>query len=499
MPTTNAIREYNLPPITPKIAVAGLVFLAATVRFHGLFTNDFHADEALFAVWARLIATWRDPLLSNEIVDKPPLLFYIQAMMYPLMASPAPWVARLPNLAASLLLVPLTARLAWNLYGDMLAAVTAMIVAACSPLLVQFSATAFTDPLLTAVIMASLVAAGSARRGPTASSGERVGLLSGLLLGLALATKYQAALFVPLHVALAFFCKWRGDDWRRWLAGISLPVMALGLWDLARGAGAGLWAQQMYNYGGLRLVWSWELWPRLESWMALWSAFIGSPVLAFTLLLLAPVFFALLIQQQDRPTALDQLLLLFLLGYVVLHWLVAVPVWDRYLLPAAPLAAILLGRFVSRVLAFFGAALPLPAGLKMLIPVTAILAMMLPAGVAAREAQFAIGVRQTKGEGVAQLVRELQDAPYGAVLYDHWYSWQWRYYLLDSRVYLSWFAHRDALVADLNVFLDEDEPRYLALPQAPAAIPVQRRLRDSGYSLAVVRSVPGITLYRITP
>ena len=492
-------RKYISPRITLKSAVVVLVFLSAAVRFHGLFANNFHADEALFAGWARLIATWRDPLLGAEIVDKPPLLFYLQAMLYPVLGTPAPWVARLPGLIASLLMPPLAARLTWNLYGDRLATVASVILVTFSPLLVQFSATAFTDPLLAGLLVASLAAAGGSRQATPRQSGKRASLAAGLLLGLALVTKYQATLFVPLHIAVALFRGWQRTEWRRWLAGLSVPVVALMLWLLARGASAGLWAQQMNRYGGLRLVWSWELWPRLDSWMALWGMLIGSPVLAFALVLLAPVFLALLIQQQDEVTAIDQMLFLFLLAYGVLHWLLAVPVWDRYLLPAAPLAAILMGRFVSRVLAFIGAGLPVSPRLQAVGAVTVLLAIMLPAGVAAREARFSIGGQQADGSGVEQLAWELRDAPYGTVLYDHWYSWQWRYHLLDSGIYLSWFAHPDDLAADLDAFLDEGEARYVALPQATEAVPVQRKLQDAGYSLEIVRSVAGITLYRITP
>ncbi|MCZ7673588.1 MAG: hypothetical protein M5U34_43960 [Chloroflexi bacterium] len=67
-----------------KIGLMGVVWLTAVFRFHALFANRFHSDEALFAWWARLIAVWRDPLLLTPAVDKPPLLFYMQALFYPL-------------------------------------------------------------------------------------------------------------------------------------------------------------------------------------------------------------------------------------------------------------------------------------------------------------------------------------------------------------------------------------------------------------------------------
>ena len=83
------------------------MLLGAALRLRGLFANTFHADEALFASWARLIAVWRDPLLLTQPVDKPPLLFYSQALFYPLFG-PVEWAARLPSLLASLLLIPVS-------------------------------------------------------------------------------------------------------------------------------------------------------------------------------------------------------------------------------------------------------------------------------------------------------------------------------------------------------------------------------------------------------
>ena len=43
-----------------------IIWLGAALRLRGLFANTFHADEALFASWARLIAVWRDPLLITQ-------------------------------------------------------------------------------------------------------------------------------------------------------------------------------------------------------------------------------------------------------------------------------------------------------------------------------------------------------------------------------------------------------------------------------------------------
>ncbi len=99
--------------------------------------------------WARQIAVWRDPLLLTQPVDKPPLLFYLQAAILP--ASSARWSGRrdCPTSSSRCCWCRYLALLAWRLYGDGLTAVLAAVLLALSPLAIQFSATAFTDPLLT--------------------------------------------------------------------------------------------------------------------------------------------------------------------------------------------------------------------------------------------------------------------------------------------------------------------------------------------------------------
>ena len=498
-----------------KVILVVLMGAAAVFRFHGLFANTFHADEALFARWARQIAVWQDPLLQTQAVDKPPLLFYLQALFYPLMAVPAAWVARLPGFIASLLLVPLTGRLVWTLYGDGLATFVAVAFVALSPFTIQFSATAFTDPLMAALLIGSLVAvaagdnAGGTDDGAAGAADRRRSfrphLVAGLLFGLAVISKHQAWLFLPLVAGLGALRGWRWLQWRWWLLGFLLPLLVFFFWSLARTEGPSLWSLQLENYGGVRPAWSWELWPRLADWARLWGLMLGSPVLAFLLVLALPIFLALLIYYQDWPTAYDQFFLLYLLGYVAVHWFLAVPVWDRYLLPLAPLVGLLLGRFLARVVDFVGPELPVAGGRRWLATGVAALTVLLalPAALEAREGAFPVGGRPTADGGAAEVARVLADAEYGTVLYDHWYSWQWRYYLFDSGVYVSWFPHADALTEDLRVFADDGdahdrEARYLALPSAAVAQPVQRAVVEAGFDLQPVYSAGDIVLYRVS-
>ena len=481
--------------------------MGAFLRLRGLFANTFHADEALFASWARLIAVWRDPLLLTQAVDKPPLLFYSQALFYPLFG-PVEWAARLPALIASLLLIPLTAQLARRLGGDRVAAFVAAAVVAVAPLAVQFSATAFSDPLLTLWLTAALVLA------LTGPGRARPGWV-GLCLGLALATKYQAALFLPLLVGLGWLRGWRGREWARGLAGLAAVGAVVLLWGAARADGVGLVVRQWANIGGVRLAWSWELWPRLVAQARLWWLGLGGPLLALGGATVAAV--ALSRRARARLNATDALLALFVLAYVLLHWLWAVPAWDRYLLPVLPIVAALLGQGVQAV-----------AGLKRkrtadfadstdfqnrksvktvvsssLNPVVALLIVVavlhLPMAANARAGRYPIGGQPAADGGAAAVALALADAPYGTVLYDHWYSWHWRYQLFDRRVYVSWFPHADALLADLAAFGGAGPARYVALPGDGSAAPVARRLGEAGYRLVAVPGPAGaaMTLWRI--
>ena len=175
---------------------AALYILALTLvgfylRTRGLFFNTFHGDEALFAGYARAIAVWRDPLLQQvaDPVDKPPLLFYLQALFYPLQG-PVMWAARLPNWISGILLIAVAGRMVWRETRSLQGVIFTAGLITFSPMAVQFSPTAFTDMLLTLWIMLGL------------SDTLRGSWRWSFWLGVGLATKYQALLFAPLLFAL---------------------------------------------------------------------------------------------------------------------------------------------------------------------------------------------------------------------------------------------------------------------------------------------------------
>lgn len=479
-----------------------LCMIAAIVlRLPGLFANSFAADEALFATWARHIATWRDPLLQTQLVDKPPLAFYLQALFYPLFG-PVEWAARLPNFVALLLLIPLTVRLyrrlypspihksQFTIYNSPLPLTAVALFLTLSPYAIQFAPTAYLDPLLVTLLVAALAA-----RKPG---------WSGLLFGLALLTKYQALLFLPLLLLLNGLQGWRWKQWQPWLAGF-LPLLALLLaWDAARTGTFSLWEAQMGSYGGLRLAWSWELWPRLGKWLALGRYFFGSTTLAL-LFLAGLVWLA-----AERRTAggrgggaerrnVDDVLLLYLVGYLLLHWLLAVPVWDRYLLPLLPVVALLVGRMTSLCTGQGrkGAEVRRRIFPAPLLLCSSALVLLLWGAVGAANGRYPIGGQVQADGGAAEVAAFLQDAPYGTVLYDHWYSWQWRYHFFDKGVYVNWVPHPAALAEDLRAFGRNGQPRFLALPAGNLANPFRRAIADAGFHLTPVATSGTITLFEI--
>jgi 4-amino-4-deoxy-L-arabinose transferase-like glycosyltransferase len=487
-------------PRFPKLPLLLITGLTAVLRARGLFANSFQADEALFATWAREIAIWRDPLLQIQPIDKPPLLFYLQAVFYPPFG-PAEFAARWPNWIASLLLVPLTGILAWKLYRRPGTAILAAALLALFPLTIQFSPTAFTDPLLTFLLITGLTAVASQKSG-----------WAGLLFGLALIAKYQAILFLPLLVGLGWGMSWRWRHWFRGYAGLLLPVGAFFAWEMARIGSFSLWQTQISNFGGVRLSWSWEIWPRFWAWVDLWQTAV-SPLI-FYLLIPATAWFLLqhlrpsqtcqvsfttpkiLRGRPDRSKKTDRLLLIFTLGYGLFHWLWAIPVWDRYLLPLLPLLALLLARAYGDLLAHLPTAAPI---LQFRGAIVILALLFISASWSARNGRYPLGSFPQADQGAAEIAEALANAPYGTVLYDHWFSWQWRYHLFDKRVFVSWFPHGAALATDLAAFGQDGSPRYLALPNTAVAQPIIRTVQNAGFTLTAVAQSDQIVLYEIHP
>ncbi len=299
---------------------------------------------------------------------------------------------------------------------------------------------------------------------------------------------------------------WRLAQWSRWLAGLLPPLVALFAWEFARSGRFLLWQNQLGNFGGVRLSYSWEIWPRFLAWVDLWQTAVSPlifllliPAIGWFVIQTCQVFPAAPNPQRNRPDRskpTDRLILTFILSYGLLHWLFAIPVWDRYLLPLLPLLAILLARAYDELRAKFSLAAPV---LQFRGALVLLALVLVSASWAARNGRTPLGSSPQADQGAADIAAALADAPYGTVLYDHWFSWQWRYHLFDKRVFVSWFPHGDALATDLAAFGQDGSPRYLALPNTAVADPIRRTVQEAGFTLTAVAHSDHIILYQINP
>lgn len=487
------------------IAIAAL--LAATLfRALPLTDNGFHPDEALYAYFARLIASGRNPLLAEVVVDKPPLPFYLNALSL-LALGPTPFAARLPTFFASIVSVALLYRLARRLYEPRLAALAAWLFA-LSPFAILFAITLFLDPLLTAFVLWGWWMA-AARRTRAAA----------LAFALAFAVKQTALFFVPLGLALALIRLPPGAPWRNaarelWrmlqpiVVGCAI-VFALTLaWDAARQPPIGVWSQGYADNVPNRLIRSSEVLPRATAWLELLGYLSASPVLNAVIVLGLPLLIVIGLRRPSRLVLIDVFSTFYFLLYLAAYWLLAFNVWDRYLVPLVPLGVMLLARLIwliadnlwritNRVRPALGhrltAVLPL-----------AFCLLILPSTLTAARSGYPIGGDHGAYDGIKEAARFVNQLPSGAVLYDFWLSWQWNFYLFDGPAYVAWMPSPEAFETDLRAF-GRSSPRYLVVPAWEAGAEARAAAARAGFSFQLVHTsrrrdgAESFRVYRLAP
>ncbi len=517
-----------------------ILLLAAGLRFHALGQDvRFHQDEALFASFARRAAVQGDWLLTGAL-DKTPLSIYLQAISFSAVGvTPLPdgvltldvhqgeFAARLPAIFASILLVAVISSVAsgrWSVVSDRLQAISrnqlvVLFIAACSPLLIAFSPTAFTDMPFLLLLTLSLW---------LTLRGQR--LWAGVWLALAFAAKQQAVLYVPLLIAVSYqrsaisqkakSYPLTADAKNRVPTGesssivrhvlllflpLALTLLLLLGWDALRHSPPGLFALATANNAPDRFPRPDELLPRLQTWWTYADTLIGWPFV-----LVAGLVVLWMVMLRRTVTRVDSVLAGYTALYLLAHWLLPFNTYDRYLLPLVPLVISLLTRAIQEIGKGYSVRIhggriygrrrpnpPLQAHLAttyVLISLT-----LLPAAWSAARLQIAVGGDRGQLAGIDELAEWLEAKPLGTIIYDRWLGWGLEYYRgswSDKRMV---YYPTPGELARGAAAQPDPAPRYFPMPVEIAAEEWLQPLREAGFSINRAYESARFVVYELIP
>ena len=497
-------------------AAAALIVAAVALRGIPWLANyPLHRDEALYGYWARLIASGSDPLLLTTWIDKPPLVIYLIAASLRAFGTNE-LALRLPGMTAGLLTLVVTYALAKRAYGSLVAWLAAALLT-LSPFAILFAPTAFTDPWLTLwLVLAAWAALG----------GQALG--AGLALGLAVASKQQGLLGMPLMLALlAVQAGGQPRPWRHFgrsfgaaLLGFAVIFIPVIYWDSLRWSNRpSFWDRSLTTYGGLGVAAPAE-WPRRAAeWGAQLALLFGLPALSALMLggAAAVGVRGAVCGAAARRTAtgaalahrVDAVLAAYGLGYLVLHGVLTFQVWDRYLLPLAPLVCVLAARGIAGAVDAVrrpNLALPRRAGAVGALALA--LALTYAAGLGTT-GRLPVGSDHGAYAGFDRVVTTVRQQPADTVVYHQCLGWYFDFYLFDAPQERRWWDSGWKLASDAFQTAQQTPARrqmvILAAWETPQADDIRLALISKGLALVETDRIrrpdgtPSFTLYRIMP
>ncbi|MBE2236701.1 MAG: glycosyltransferase family 39 protein [Caldilineaceae bacterium] len=523
-PTIRQSERVRSTPLAlgARALLVGILLTGFGLRLVLLNRFAFHQDEAIYSVWA--LHGWRvDPLFLTVWPDKPPIYLWLLGWTFDLFGA-TPAAARFLNIACSTLTIAVVAALARFWWGARTALFAALWMA-LNPFAISFAPTAFTDPLLVLAGMLALLAAVRRRL-----------FWAGVWLGIALMTKQQGVLFVPLVLAFSPDAPYaRGKLLRgagALLAGGLLVVAPVMFWDSLRWAVApSPWDLGARNAAGFAFSAPATWLSRLQDWAVQGSYLLGNGLL-WALALGAGIALVLVQTTHPRQCALRKSpvikLALWGLTFLALHVITTVQIWDRYLLPLAPVVALLLAFTTERALTqsltqrrrdaekaqrntlqtlvyFSSATLRASASLRQRhilqwapVALAGLLLLMAPGpAIQAAQGRLPIGGDHGAYMGLSKVAAWLQvHADATPVIYHRNLGWHFRFELFtpvqEGRVDLRWYPS-SVYLAD-NAAKTPHRPRYLVVadwsPERDLAInlalrrlTMQERLRAGRFTV----------------
>jgi len=472
-----------------------IILLATLLQTHQLTQDSrFHPDEAYFMTFARNASVNGDWMLAGSL-DKPPLSIYTSAVsmiwvgtvtdangVLHLDPHMGEFVGRLPNVFLAILLVAVMMRFAQDLYRDEQVTLLTGFLTATSPYMIAFGTTAFTDMSLLFWLVVSL---GLILR--------RKWIWAGIALGLAFWSKQQAIFYLPLiiMIVLCKCCREQGCLFPtvviRFIIGLIIPLFALFMWDASRPETSIFLLGTVNNAPDTLLADPSQYGLRLTIWAYWGSWLIGHPLWTFIAILMGLIGSAWHILKRDVFRGIDTLFLMFIIGYISLHTLLAFNQYDRYMLLILPLLIFLCARGMSVI--FAKRKKNMWAGLIVIYFVSTLYL-----------SQISIPVGGDKGDyqGIDDLADYLNDKPVATVIYDRWLGWELSYYMGQwtnkRRVY---FPTPQAL-AEGAVALDEIGDRYWVAPLDQPANKWLSALADVGFTSEVDYQTERFIVYRLS-
>ncbi|MBI3957510.1 MAG: glycosyltransferase family 39 protein [Chloroflexi bacterium] len=539
--------RYFPVPITPSTCAGAQAFLLAAakrlvlpvlclggfaLRLHLLSAWPFREDEAMYSVWA--LHLWRiDPWALTVWPDKPPLFLWLLGAAFQFFG-PSEAAGRLVNIAADTLtigVVAATGRVLWNRQAGLFVAAAY----ALNPFAISFAPTAYTDPTL--VLWGSLALyAGVTRRAFSA----------GLCLAAAIATKQQGLFYVPLVVGMILithspfavrhspfaihqvagvarivsrftFHAIRNTQYAirnlqspisNLLFGFALLFLPILLWDAARWSVApSPWNLSVRNYAPLVLLPPGEWAARALQWGRL-SWFLAGSWVVIGYWILGIGYWGVASRRQI-PNIQYPIPILFFwsFGFVSLHIVSSVQIWDRYLLPLAPFLALLFGWTTQHLT---GAQTERKRGASGLflrtcqvLGVTALL-FLLPPALTAAKGGLPVGADHGDYAGLSESIAWLQaNAPADAVVYHRDVGWQLRFAFFAgspaqpdaSDFDLRWFPNA-VYLAD-NAAKTAERRKFLIEPTWAVVDSAVQRLQQREIGWQIRLRAANFTLYEL--
>lgn len=465
-------------------------------------------DEALYSFWAQHF--WLDdPFFLTVWPDKPPIFLWLLAGIFQEWgASPAS--GRLLNSMITLLtalVIGATARRLWGQRSGFVATCGYLL----NPFVLSFAPTVYTDPLL---VLAGQLAILSALTGG--------GFGAGLWLATAIMTKQQGVLYAPLVLLLLWDVRhpsiisepvWRSGHWLRFLVGTLLIVAPLVYWDSTRWAVApSPWDLSVRNYGALQFIAPSAWFGRMVEWAKLlwyftasWPIWLGLGGLMLVALAQTAAQDLSGFWKPDRSTPNLQYthvggwLALWVAGFLVVHIITSVQIWDRYLLPLVPFVVMGVAWVLARLEQWFVS----KAGAKWANAATLVaLLCLLPPALAASRGELPIGGDHGAYTGLPEAISWLKTRTAGkAILYHQRLGWHYRFYLYDQikagTYELRWFPNTTYLAADVTK--SPNRPHFFIQPDWAPQRDLALRLSVHQIQLVPEARFGQMTLFAMQP